>query len=199
MREVYATYVQSFFSVNAEIPLLPPTGLREQLHYKVGTTKMSNVNYSLKNKGVRLIDTQDAWVKGKNGKQRLNPDFHFVGKMSTTMPNMIVSASDKKKPTYKGNTCDLNATAKCQIVSHFYDDMKVARTSLLQSFNHCPQGRGRVEVGGNDVRRREFNVKSVADFGDDFHYIEGVENAVVDEFRFIFEVDIGSDFAEYFK
>ena len=83
---------------------------------------MSNVNYSLKNKGVRLIDAQDAWVKGKNGKQRLNPDFHFVGKMSTTMPNMIVSASDKKKPTYKGNTCDLNATAKRQIVSHFYDD-----------------------------------------------------------------------------
>lgn len=122
MREVYATYVQSFFSVNAEIPLLPPTGLREQLHYKVGATKMSNVNYSLKNKGVRSIDAQDAWVKGKNGKQRLNPDFHFVGKMSTTMPNMIVSASDKKKPTYKGNTCDLNATAKRQIVSHFYDD-----------------------------------------------------------------------------
>lgn len=80
MREVYATYVQSFFSVNAEIPLLPPTGLREQLHYKVGAKKMSNVNYSLKNKGVRLIDAQDAWVKGKNGKQRLNPDFHFVGK-----------------------------------------------------------------------------------------------------------------------
>lgn len=70
---------------------------------------------------------------------------------------------------------------------------------LLQSFNHCPQGRGRVEVGGNDVRRREFNVKSVADFGDDFHYVEGVENAVVDEFRFVFEVNIGSDFAEYFK
>jgi len=44
MREVYATYVQSFFSVNAEIPLLPPTGLREQLHYKVGATKMSNLN-----------------------------------------------------------------------------------------------------------------------------------------------------------
>lgn len=38
------------------------------------------------------------------------------------MPNMIVSASDKKKPTFKGNTCDLNATAKRQIVSHFYDD-----------------------------------------------------------------------------
>ena len=38
------------------------------------------------------------------------------------MPNMIVTASDKKKPTYKGNTYDLNATAKAQIVDHFYDN-----------------------------------------------------------------------------
>lgn len=38
------------------------------------------------------------------------------------MPNMIVTASDKKKPSYKGNTYDLNTTAKKQIVDHFYDD-----------------------------------------------------------------------------
>ena len=34
---------------------------------------MSNVNYSLKHKGVRLIPSSIAWVKGKNGKLRLNP------------------------------------------------------------------------------------------------------------------------------
>lgn len=83
---------------------------------------MSNVNYSLKNKGVRLIDSQDAWIKSKNGKQRLNPKYTFVGKIQMSMPNMIVTASDKKKPTYKGNTYDLNATAKKQIVDHFYDE-----------------------------------------------------------------------------
>ena len=83
---------------------------------------MSNVNYSLKHKGVRLIPSSQAWVKGKNGKQRLNPKYHFVGKVETSMPNMIVSASDKKKPTFKGNTYDLNRTAKKQIVEHFYDD-----------------------------------------------------------------------------
>lgn len=83
---------------------------------------MSNVNYSLKHKGVRLIPSNKAWVKGKNGKQRLNPKYHFVGKIETSMPNMIVSASDKKKPTFKGNTYDLNRTAKKQIVDHFYDD-----------------------------------------------------------------------------
>ena len=59
---------------------------------------MSTVNYSLKHKGVRLIDASEAWVKGKNGKLRLNPKYSFVGKIETTMPNMIVAASDKKKP-----------------------------------------------------------------------------------------------------
>lgn len=38
------------------------------------------------------------------------------------MPNMIVSASDKKKPSYRGNTYDLNRTAKKQIVDHFYNE-----------------------------------------------------------------------------
>ncbi len=83
---------------------------------------MSSVNYSLKHKGVRLISSSEAWIIGKNGKKRLNPKYHFVGKIETTMPNMIVTASDKKKPKFKGNTYDLNATAKGQIVEHFYDD-----------------------------------------------------------------------------
>ena len=83
---------------------------------------MSNVNYSLKHKGVRLVQSSKAWIKGKNGKLRLNPDYHFVGKIDTRMPNMIISASDKVKPKYKGNTYDLNATAKGQIVDHFFDD-----------------------------------------------------------------------------
>ena len=32
---------------------------------------MSTVNYSLKNKGVRLIDVQKAWISGKSGKPHL--------------------------------------------------------------------------------------------------------------------------------
>ena len=83
---------------------------------------MSTVNYSLKHKGVRLIDAQDAWIVGKNGKLRLNPKYHIIGKIDTRMPNMIVTASDKRKPKYKGNTYDLNRTAKAQIVGHFYND-----------------------------------------------------------------------------
>ncbi len=83
---------------------------------------MSTINYSLNNKGVRLISADKAWVKGKNGKHYLNPNYHFIGKIEITMPNMIVTASDRRKPKYKGNTYDLNATAKKQIVDHFYDD-----------------------------------------------------------------------------
>ena len=83
---------------------------------------MSSVNYSLKHKGVRLISTEKVWIKGKNGKFRFNPKYNIVGKIDATMPNMIVTASDKQKPKYKGNTYDLNATAKRQIVDHFYDD-----------------------------------------------------------------------------
>ena len=83
---------------------------------------MSNINYSLKHKGVRLISSEDAWVKGKDGKMRLNPKYNFIGKMVLTMPNMIITANDKNKPKYKGNTYDLNSTAKRQIVDHFYDD-----------------------------------------------------------------------------
>ncbi len=83
---------------------------------------MSNVNYSLKNKGVRLVSSSDAWIKGKNGKLKLSPKFNFVGKIDMSMPNMITTASDKYKPKYKGDVNDLNRTAKGQIVDHFFDN-----------------------------------------------------------------------------
>lgn len=82
---------------------------------------MSNVNYSLNNRGVRLVDSKDAWVIGKNKKPKLNPKYAFVGKVDMSMPNMILSASDKKKPAYRGDVKDLNRIAKEQIVDHFYD------------------------------------------------------------------------------
>lgn len=83
---------------------------------------MSSVNYSLKHKGVKLIPAEKAWVKGKNGNLKLNPKYHFVGKIDTKLPNLIISASEKGKPKYKGNTHDLCAPAKKQMVEHFFDD-----------------------------------------------------------------------------
>ena len=38
------------------------------------------------------------------------------------MPNMIVSASDTKKPTFKGDVSSLNRKAKKQIIDHFNND-----------------------------------------------------------------------------
>ena len=84
---------------------------------------MSSVNYNLNNKGVRLIDSQDAWLCSKSGKLRSNTTkYSFIGKLEMSMPNMLVSVSDKKKPKYRGDVCNLNSTAKKQIVEHFYDD-----------------------------------------------------------------------------
>ena len=57
---------------------------------------MSTVNYSLKNKGVRLIGSKDAWVVNKNGTKKLNPKYTFVGKIETSMPNMVLTAGDKQ-------------------------------------------------------------------------------------------------------
>ena len=83
---------------------------------------MSNVNYTLNRRGVRLIGANEAWVHGKNGKRRLNPKFAFVGKINVSMPNMIVSASDNRKLSYRGDVNELPRIAKKQIVDHFYDD-----------------------------------------------------------------------------
>ena len=80
---------------------------------------MSSVNYSLKHKGVKLISAKNAWVSSKNGKRKLNPKFNFVGKIDSRLPNIIISASEKGKPKFKGNTHDLCSPAKKQIVEHF--------------------------------------------------------------------------------
>lgn len=83
---------------------------------------MSSVNYNLNNKGVRLIDAKDAWTLNKNGKPKLNNKYKIVGKIDISMPNMIVSPTDNKKPKYKGDVKDLNRIAKEQIIDHFYDN-----------------------------------------------------------------------------
>ncbi len=54
------------------------------------------------------------------------------------MPNVIMTASDKVKPSFRGDTHELNRTAKKQIVEHFYDDKgkrnkkKIAYLAILK-------------------------------------------------------------------
>lgn len=68
------------------------------------------------------MSADEAWVPTKDGGRRLNPKYQFVGKIDTKIPNMVISASDKRKPSYRGDTSELNSTAKRQIVDHFYDE-----------------------------------------------------------------------------
>lgn len=81
-----------------------------------------NVNYSLKHKGVRLIPRSEAVVKGKNGKERLNPKYYFVGRIDTKTSNIIVTDTEKKHPSYKGDFSELNRIAKNQTVKYFYNE-----------------------------------------------------------------------------
>ena len=58
-----------------------------------------------------MINSKDAWViRGK--KLYLNPKYKFVGKVDMSMPNMIVTASDKSKPKYRGDVHELNKVCK---------------------------------------------------------------------------------------
>ena len=72
---------------------------------------MSSVNYSLKHKGVRLIPSEKAWTRSKNGKLKLNSKYRFVGKIDIKIPNFIISAGEGK-PKFRGNTHDLCSPAK---------------------------------------------------------------------------------------
>lgn len=83
---------------------------------------MSSVNYSLKNRGVRLVPPDEVRVMNKtSGKQdRLNPKYNFVGKVDLAVPGVVISPNKKTDPSFKGNIADLNATAKNQLVKHFY-------------------------------------------------------------------------------
>lgn len=83
---------------------------------------MSTTSYDLNSKGVRLIDAQEAWVIGKNGKRILNPKYKMLGKINTDMPGLVVTASDTRKPKFVKDVCNLNLVAKGQIIEHFYDD-----------------------------------------------------------------------------
>lgn len=83
---------------------------------------MSSVNYSLNHKGVRLISSEKAWIKGKTGKLKLNPNYTFIGRVDTRTSSIIMSASDKRKPSFKGDFSSLNRIAKNQTVKHFYNE-----------------------------------------------------------------------------
>lgn len=66
-----------------------------------------------------MISSEEAWVKTKSGGVKLNPMYRFVGKVDIQMPNMIVTASDRKKFSYVDDVCKLPAASKRTINSAF--------------------------------------------------------------------------------
>ena len=86
---------------------------------------MSTVNYSLNNKGVRLISAEKAWVKGKNGKYRLNPDYRFVGKLDTHMSNLVLSTRSRSWIIFTMRTA--NETGKPLLTSGSRRKTKIKR------------------------------------------------------------------------
>ena len=84
---------------------------------------MSRTNLSISNKGIQVIDSSQAWLRTRNGKRqyKLNPNFNFVGKVVSSFPNMIVTASDNVQPSFKGDVSNLNRVTKNKLIKHFFD------------------------------------------------------------------------------
>lgn len=111
---------------------------------------MSSVNYSLKHKGVKLIPSEKAWIKGKNGKPKLNPKYAFVGKIDTKTPNLIISATDNKKPVYKGAL----TICVCRLRNRWLISFITTRVNRMDEQRLILESRRtssrRSEVGNND-------------------------------------------------
>lgn len=82
----------------------------------------TQTSYNRKTISARLIPSSEAWVRTKKGGIRLNPNYDFIGKLDIRMPNVLISPSDSKRPTYRLDTANLCNKAKEQMVEHFFDE-----------------------------------------------------------------------------
>lgn len=85
-------------------------------------------NFTKNNKslaGVKVVPAKDVWVFNKISKKKdkLSKDYELIGKVDTSMPNMILKANRKdKKTAYIDDVNSLSAVCKKQLVNHFFDD-----------------------------------------------------------------------------
>ena len=87
---------------------------------------MSNIfsKYQKELAGVKLIDSTEAFVFNPKTKRKdlINPNFDFVGKIDTTLPNFILKANKPNcKTAYVEEVSCLPKRLKCDLVNHFYD------------------------------------------------------------------------------
>jgi hypothetical protein len=87
---------------------------------------MSNIfsKYEKELAGVQVIDSRSAYVYNKKTKKndQLNPNYDFVGKVDTDMPNFILKMNKKGcKTSFIEDTSVLPKRVKCDLVNHFYN------------------------------------------------------------------------------
>ena len=87
---------------------------------------MSNIfsKYEKELAGVKVIDSSQAYIYNTRTKKKdkLNPNFHFVGKIDMSMPNFILKANKPNRKTgYIEEVSILPKRLKVDIVNHFYN------------------------------------------------------------------------------
>lgn len=74
--------------------------------------------------GVKVISSKKAYFHNpKTGERnKLNPDYEFVGKVDMTFPSAIIKANKKNKSTtFIDDVSELPKRAKVELVNYFYD------------------------------------------------------------------------------
>lgn len=112
---------------------------------------MSNIfsKYQKELAGVRVINSRQAYVYNPKTKKfdMLNPNYDFVGKIDTDMPNVILKANRPNcKTAYIEDSNVLSKRVKQDLVNHFYNKkgMRNNRTKayLVRTDRHRAKGSG---------------------------------------------------------
>lgn len=115
---------------------------------------MSNIfsKYEKELAGIKVIDSSEAYVYNPKTKRRdlPNPQYGFVGKVDSSMPNFVLKMNKPKcKTGYIEDVSCLPKRLKCDIVNHFYDKQgkrnKKTRAYLVRTDKHVAKGSGIVK------------------------------------------------------
>ena len=112
---------------------------------------MSNIfsKYQKELAGVKVIDSSRAYVYNPKTKKKdlLNPNFEFIGKIDTNMPNFILKANRPNcKTAYIEDANVLPKRVKVDLVNHFYNKKgkrnKKTKAYLVRTDRHSAKGSG---------------------------------------------------------
>lgn len=71
--------------------------------------------------GAKVVSSKEVFEK-KNGKYKIRADVDIIGKVDTSMSNLIMKVSrNGGNPDFVEDVCELPKRAKKELVGHFYD------------------------------------------------------------------------------